>query len=432
MKKIISCILLLTLCLGLLAGCANESETNTGLANAKTYLYNMYKDTEGTETKVSYERVGVVSIDGVAYNVTWTSSSEEITFTANGKMVTVNMPEGNEEAIAYTLTATISDDKGNAETVSFNYTAPASGKAGQLADGTYVITDGIHSMTALSADKNYGYPTGNNITITDGVISGHGADDILTITNVDGGITIQDASGRYYYLSGTYNSPNVSATVPEEGHIWKIVINGDVTNIINASNGKTLAYSSSYSSWGCYEEIGDDHGAALTIVAATEGDTTTGGSENTGSGSENTGTTGTVEIEDGAEIVLYYATENKYITGESYLYEGSSSSKYELVLSADEADALTLTVSISGDTVTFKTDDGKYLMADGTNVQLVETEGEHTKFVLEAADGGCFIKCLNAQYSGRPQYLEVYKGYLTVYSMNSSSPEIYTFELKNA
>ena len=51
MKKFISVILLLTLCLGLFAGCEKKpAETQPpvdNLAAAKSYLFNMYKGTAG-------------------------------------------------------------------------------------------------------------------------------------------------------------------------------------------------------------------------------------------------------------------------------------------------------------------------------------------------------------------------------------------------
>ena len=97
-------------------------------------------------------------------------------------------------------------------------------------------------------------------------------------------------------------------------------------------------------------------------------------------------------------------------------------------MGAEDA-ALVLTVKMEGDYVSFVTADGKYLMADGKNVDLVDEAGEHTLFVLEEVDGGYLIRCANATYNDKPQYLEVYSGYLTVYSFNESKVGIYTFEL---
>ncbi len=126
-------------------------------------------------------------------------------------------------------------------------------------------------------------------------------------------------------------------------------------------------------------------------------------------------------------VVLYNADSGKYVTGEGYLYNNY---KDELVLADTKDEALVLTVKAGkGGKVSLVTEDGKFLYADGTNVKLVNAAEKNTEFVLEETNGGYFIKCANATYNGKPQYLEVYSGYLTVYGMNTSKAAIYTFEL---
>ncbi len=382
MKKIISCILLLTLCLGLLAGCTPTENATSGLASAKTYLYNMYKDTEGTVTKVNYTRVGVVNIQDVGtYNVTWTSSTDAITITPDGKMVNITINGTNEEEIKYTLTATISDDKGNTETQVFNYTLPAAGKPGELKDGTYVITDGVHSMTALDANKNYGYPSGNDITITNGKISGYTAEDIFTIKNVEGGVTLQDHLGRYYYLKGTFNSPNLSTTLPEEGHIWKISVDGDKISLVNTLNGRTLAYSSQHTSWGAYDELTDGHASALTIVAvaAGSGSSTSGGSTSSGSTSTGSEPACVTAPEVGKTYKLGLWQSKK---GEVYYFTGAMSSYY----GATETDK-----SKGVDVVLEDAGNGKYYISftvNGTkNYIYGEANGTHLNFKFGQTKG---------------------------------------------
>ena len=140
-----------------------------------------------------------------------------------------------------------------------------------------------------------------------------------------------------------------------------------------------------------------------------------------------------VEISDD-KIVIFNADSGMYVTGTDYLYTSSSGSqKHELVLTEDKSAALALTIRENGDgTVTFVTDDGKFLMSDGTNVQLVDAENDNTAFVLESAENGQFIKCAKATYNDNPQYLEIYSGYLTVYGMNEAKAAIYTFQFETA
>ncbi len=139
-----------------------------------------------------------------------------------------------------------------------------------------------------------------------------------------------------------------------------------------------------------------------------------------------------VDVQDG-KIVLFFPNENKYVTEEVYEYQSSSGSvKNELVLSDDKSAAVVMTIRENDDkSVTFITDSGKYLFCDGTNVHFATEEGEFTKFFLEAADGGQYIKS-NGLYNNdpnKPQYLEVYKGYLTCYGLSDTSDvKIYTFQ----
>lgn len=116
--------------------------------------------------------------------------------------------------------------------------------------------------------------------------------------------------------------------------------------------------------------------------------------------------------------------DGKYMTGIDSPYNDEN----QLKLSENASEALLLTIRQNSDgTVTFVTAEGKYLLCDGLNVKLVDTEGEHTLFVLEATYGGYFIRCNTANFNGNPQYLEVYSGKVTCYGMNASKANIYTF-----
>ena len=134
----------------------------------------------------------------------------------------------------------------------------------EIKDGTYLfVTDG-KAMSNLVESKTYGYPLFTEVTVTDGVASGYTNTDLFTITNVEGGFTIQDSYGRYYYLTGTYNSFNVSAEAPAEGHIWQAEVTEGGVLIVNVLKEKTLAYSAQYNSFGIYA----DQSSVMTLVAA--------------------------------------------------------------------------------------------------------------------------------------------------------------------
>lgn len=145
-------------------------------------------------------------------------------------------------------------------------------------------------------------------------------------------------------------------------------------------------------------------------------------------------------IVSGDQVVIYYATDSKVMTTTSYTYTSKNGkTKDELVAAAatvadnkmtvpEGAAVFTVSVNEAGQ-YTFATADGKYLYADGTHVRLVNTQGENTLFVLEETEGGVFIKCANATFSGKAQYLEFYSGYFTVFGMDSSKENIYTFQM---
>ena len=127
-------------------------------------------------------------------------------------------------------------------------------------------------------------------------------------------------------------------------------------------------------------------------------------------------------------VVIYYPKDNKYMTGTEYYY---SPKKMELILSENKADAIAMEQITNADgSVSFKAGN-KWLYSDGTHTEFVSAEGDNTKFAIEETSGGVFIRCFTAQFSGKPQYLEVYSGYMTVYGMGSDA-SIYTFQIQDA
>ena len=143
-------------------------------------------------------------------------------------------------------------------------------------------------------------------------------------------------------------------------------------------------------------------------------------------------------LAEGDKVVIYYPKDSKVLGTEEFYFNNR---KYEQVavdaslasdgkLNVPEGAAI-LTVSVNEDgQLSFVNEEGKFLLADGTDVKFVDEANENTLFVLEDTTSanftGKFIKCANAQYNGKPQYLEYYGGYFTVYGMGKD-PDIYTF-----
>ena len=116
-------------------------------------------------------------------------------------------------------------------------------------------------------------------------------------------------------------------------------------------------------------------------------------------------------------VAIYNPANSVVMTTEVNTYTSSSGTTKDQFMSAAatladgklttaaENVALFKIETVNGVT-TFKTQNGKYLYADGTNVRLVDTESEYTHFVLEDTTGGQFIKCETAQFNGKAQYIE--------------------------
>ena len=133
MKKFLSMLLVVVLCLTGLIACGgnNNAEDAAALEDAASYLNAMYKD-KATNTPNDYDVVAKVVVNGKSYSVTWTTSDERVTV-KEGKTAnfwTIDVPDVATEEIAYTLTATITDANGNSAQKSFERVVPVVDKGG--------------------------------------------------------------------------------------------------------------------------------------------------------------------------------------------------------------------------------------------------------------------------------------------------------------
>ena len=125
MKRILSFVLILVMVLGLLAGCGAkpvEPTAGASVEDAKTYLYAMYKEDNGTIARRDYKMVSVVMIDGVSFPIEWTTDSADyVTIGApENNMVTVDIVEDPTEQVTFKLIATLKDAAGNTDYSSGN------------------------------------------------------------------------------------------------------------------------------------------------------------------------------------------------------------------------------------------------------------------------------------------------------------------------
>ncbi len=128
------------------------------------------------------------------------------------------------------------------------------------------VEGGWQVAKPLGSSSTYGYLYAEDAVVTDGALSSTTANK-FTFTAVEGGFTISDASGRFYYMKGTYDSFNIEAA-PAEGNVFTVEQTGEQEfMIVNASNGKYVQFDPKYSSAGAYDS---ERGVLPYLVAYSE------------------------------------------------------------------------------------------------------------------------------------------------------------------
>lgn len=124
MKKLISMILLVAMCVTMFASCKKE---DAGLAEAAEYLFALYSK-DAKVTAADYNVVGAVKVGDTTYTVEWSVnvSEDKVKIAPSDKagMVTVDVFEKTQEVITYTLTATIKNAKGDSIVKTFEREVP--------------------------------------------------------------------------------------------------------------------------------------------------------------------------------------------------------------------------------------------------------------------------------------------------------------------
>ena len=260
MKKFISVLLLLAMCVACFAGCTKE-EGNPGLAAAKEYLYTMYKD-NAEATGSDYDVAGQVMVDGVIYAVTWTVDNDTVQVVVNeNKMVTIKIPAATENEVTYTLTATIADAEGKTETVTFAHKIPAAEKPNTDAKPVDVtLTNGMkvvifapsHGKALSSQPQNEGsfYQKGVDVT---GYLTGYGDTEVWTVVaNGDGTFSFAQ-NGQNLGLQDTYNSMGMGYVNDK----WQVTSLGNGLYLIcNTVRGNYIEWYDSKDNWSTYNTDG--------------------------------------------------------------------------------------------------------------------------------------------------------------------------------
>ena len=129
--------------------------------------------------------------------------------------------------------------------------------------------------TAMKASQTYGYIYTSEGTEADAVLTGNETN-AFTFTATDGGYTIMDNNGRYLYSTEKYPTFNVSADVPESGHVWAVDLaeNGEAT-ITCVATGKWVQYDTEYNNFAAYAEA-SANGVLPMLYVESDGSSVTG------------------------------------------------------------------------------------------------------------------------------------------------------------
>ena len=284
MKKIIAIALLLAMCLCMFAGCNNTPaetvDAQAAVQKAADYVKSMYLEDTG-EVTIDFTLVKAVSTNNGSYTVTWTVDNTEMVKIIDGtNSVTIDIENYPAEAYNFKLTATVADANGNTASIVLKYSVPkAAGTTASLENGTYVMAIDGKSFAALAETLNYGAVYPNDVVIEGGAATSFITTDVITVTNVEGGVTLQDCYGRYIYLKGDYNTFNVSKEAPAEGHVWNVLASDTGYILVNVLNGKTIAFDTGKGSYGANLELTEAHKTVLTVVAVNASDAAQPGAE---------------------------------------------------------------------------------------------------------------------------------------------------------
>lgn len=227
------------------------------------------------KTSASVEATGGKVEFTVTANVAWTAVSDASWVTvepASGKGGTpvkvIATVAANDTEQVKTANVTV-----KTETLTKTLTVTQAAKAVEeppviqpsFAAGDYWIMavkdDAVKVMKPLDAEKNYGYASSEDAVEGKSYMS-----NVFTVTAVEGGYTIKDASDRYYYQEAgtTHRTFSVASDLPENGAVWTIVENEDGSaTVTSVASGKVIRYGEgTFTTFGVFGE-GEGEGSVL-------------------------------------------------------------------------------------------------------------------------------------------------------------------------
>ncbi len=395
---------------------------NTGYNNFAVYddeqgnrpmLYEEVGGKEAPEFSFAAQTATINLLDAGAFTAPALNSTSDgaVTYTSSDDAVATIDADGRIEALAQgttTITATVAEtDEFTAATAEFTLhvttlsdymktTAVESGKTYILAadnEGTAVIAQ------TVAANSRYDYLPVNEAAPADLM----GATDLLngfTLTETEGGYTIQDAYGRYLYMDETHTSFNVSAD-RQDGDTWTVEPQADGTvKITNVLREKFIQYSTEHESYGAYT---DEQGIKPSLyvknsIEVNEGGYATAYSDNAVILPEGLQAAVITGVVDGKLAIDYrYNSGDVIPAGTAVLVKGEAGAHdYNLATSDEQAVTGNLLRGAASDVNT---------EGDGCLFYMLSYDANHQNlgFYWAAKDGAAFTSKAGKAYLALPQ-----------------------------
>lgn len=376
-------------------------------------LYEEVGGKEAPEFSFAAQTATINLLDAGAFTAPALTNTSDgaVTYTSSDDAVATVDAEGRIEALAMgttTITASVAEtDEFTAATAEFTLhvttlsdymktTTVESGKTYILAadnEGTAVIAQ------TVGVNNDHGYLYVNEAAPADLM----GATDLLngfTLTETEGGYTIQDAYGRYLYMKDDYNSFNVS-TDRQEGDTWTVEPQADGTvKITNVLREKFIQYSTEHESYGAYT---DEQGIKPSLyvknsIEVNEDGYATAYSDNAVILPEGLQAAVITGVADGKLTIDYrYNSGDVIPAGTAVLVKGEAGAHdYNLATSDEQAVAGNLLKGAASDVTT---------EGDGCLFYMLSYDANHQNlgFYWAAEDGAAFTSKAGKAYLALPQ-----------------------------
>lgn len=376
-------------------------------------LYEEVGGKEAPEFSFAAQTATINLLDAGAFTAPALTNTSDgaVTYTSSDNEVATIDADGRIEALAQgttTITATVAEtDEFTAATAEFTLhvttlsdymktTAVESGKTYILAadnEGTAVIAQ------TVAANSRYDYLPVNEAAPADLM----GATDLLngfTLTETEGGYTIQDAYGRYLYMDETHTSFNVSAD-RQDGDTWTVEPQADGTvKITNVLREKFIQYSTEHESYGAYT---DEQGIKPSLyvknsIEVNEDGYATAYSDNAVILPEGLQAAVITGVADGKLTIDYrYNSGDVIPAGTAVLVKGEAGAHdYNLATSDEQAVAGNLLKGAASDVTTEGAECLFYMLSYDANHQ-------NLGFYWAAEDGAAFTSKAGKAYLALPQ-----------------------------